>query len=595
MIVQAQVRSARLLAFGIAAFFSAVPAAPVFAGSETQPVPAIFQPAETAHVDIYKKLAPAVVGIICKGKMPNGMPGAFYGTGEVISADGLILTDVTVIPQDATEIKIYFTDGKILPAEMKTFDAKSEGVLLKADGKSLPYMKLADTTKCAVGQPVYSWGNPHASIQRDGMVSLSTGAISGIYDLSSVDDQSRYIGPVIETDAAVNPGSDGGALTDADGNLVGIMSLGFSRTRWLGVAIPIARLAEGLPDLKKLPMTNPPVLTGARADVWAERIAFAELHASAAQSTVAVWPVLEGDAPAPEKRGGDELKALDPFPEGEIRAALEARRPINSAGSGFIIDSDGTVLTSAALLAGKLKTVYVYLPDGSRAEAKVLGTDEFYDTAVLKFEATPAMKLKAVEWSAAKLAQAGMVAVLGRSEPPGRITLNAGTVSGAGRYENTCLQISALIDYGNLGGPVIDLSGRVAGMAVHLNDKTPWRQNCGVGFMLTADRLKQIITDLKTGKKTEHPLRPLLGVQADNLGGDFKGAHVKDAPATGPAGAAGIQKGDTIIGFEAKPIDDWNALLLALHDKKPGELVKVKIKRAEKEMVFDVKLGTKEQ
>ena len=566
-----------------------------FAGSETQPVPPIFQPAETAHVDIYKKLAPAVVGIICKGKMPNGMPGAYYGTGEVISADGLILTDVTVIPQDATEIKIYFTDGKILPAEMKAFDAKSEGVLLKADGKNLPFMKLADTTKCTVGEPVYSWGNPHASIQRDGMVSLSTGAISGIYDLSSVDNQSRYIGPVIETDAAVNPGSDGGALTDADGNLVGIMSLGFSRTRWLGVAIPIARLTEGLPDLKKLPMASPPVLTGTRADVWAERIAFAELQAATAPSTVAVWPVFEGDAPPPEKRGSDELKALDAYPETEIRAALEAHRPANSAGAGFVIDKDGTVLTSAAVLAGNLKTVFVFLPDGTRVEAKLLGADEFYDTAVLKFEPTPAMKLKPIDWSTAKLAQANMVAVLGRSETPGRLTVNAGTVSGAGRYENTCLQISALIDYGNLGGPVIDLSGKVAGMAVHLNDKTPWRQNCGVGFMLTADRLKLIVTDLKAGRKTEHPARPLLGVEADNLGNDVKGARIKNAPPTGPAGTAGIQKGDTIVGFEAKPIDDWLSLLMALHDKKPGELVKVKVKRAEKEMVFDVKLGTKEQ
>ncbi len=564
-----------------------------FAASQTQPIPAILQPAETAHVDIYKKLAPAVVGIICSGKTPMGGPGQFYGTGEVISADGMILTDVTVIPQDATAIKIYFTDGKILPAEMKQFDLKSEGVLLKVDGKSLPYMKLADTTKCTVGQPVYSWGNPHSSIQRDGMVSLSTGAISGIYDLSSVDNQSRYIGPVIETDAAVNPGSDGGALTDADGNLVGIMSLGFSRSRWLGVAIPIARLAEALPDLKKLPMALPPTLTGTRADIWAERLAFGELHDVVAASTVAVWPVFEGDEGAPEKRGGVELNPHDAYPESEERAHFEAKRPTASASAGFIVDADGTVLTSASILTGNLKNVFIYLPDGTRVEAKVLGKDDFFDAAVVKFDATPAMKLKPVEFSLPKLAQGAMVAVLGRSEPPGRITLNAGTVSGAGRVEDTCLQISALIDYGNLGGPVMDLTGKVVGMAVRLNEKTPWRQNCGVGFMLNAERIVKIVPDLKAGKKVEHPQHPQMGIEADPAP-DVKGARIRNAPAKDPAGAAGVLAGDVIIGFDAKQIDDWPSLLVALQSKKPGETVKLKVKRADKEMLFEFKLAARE-
>ena len=302
------------------------------AGSETQQIPAIIQTAEAAHVDIYKKLGPAVVGIICKADMPKavvdagGPPkGDFYGTGAVISSDGLVLTDITVIPAGATDIKIFFNDGKVLPADLVATDLKSEGALVKIkDAKSLTYMKLADTSKCSIGEPVYSWGNPHQSIQRDGMISLSLGAISGLYDVSSVDDQSRYIGPVIETDAAVNPGSDGGPLTDADGNLVGIMSLAFSRTRWLGLAIPVGHLVDALPDLKRLPLMPPPALHGgARADVWAERLAFMDVNAAVAQATVSVWPVHvnppgqlgQGDlVPAPDKRGNYDLNTLSSVP-----------------------------------------------------------------------------------------------------------------------------------------------------------------------------------------------------------------------------------------------------------------------------------------
>ena len=107
------------------------------AGSETQQIPAIIQTAEAAHVDIYKKLGPAVVGLVCKADMPKAIvdaggpaKGDFYGTGAVISSDGLVLTDITVIPTGATDIKIFFNDGKVLPADLVSIDQKSEGALV---------------------------------------------------------------------------------------------------------------------------------------------------------------------------------------------------------------------------------------------------------------------------------------------------------------------------------------------------------------------------------------------------------------------------------------------------------------------------------
>src|SRR4051794_9437365 len=86
-------------------------------------IPDSIKTAEKTHVEIYRKNAPAVVGLSCMGMSPaTQVKGNFFGTGVVVSADGLILTSTSVIPKDATEIKVYFTDGHIRAAEVKKSD-----------------------------------------------------------------------------------------------------------------------------------------------------------------------------------------------------------------------------------------------------------------------------------------------------------------------------------------------------------------------------------------------------------------------------------------------------------------------------------------
>lgn len=568
----------------------------VYGAAATMPVPDHLRKPEAAHIEIYKRFTSAVVGISCKAKLPNGMPGTYYGTGAVISPDGLVLTSVTVIPEGATEVKIYFTSGKVLTGEIRKIDAPSEGVLLKVEGKDLAHMKLADSARYKVGDPAYSWGNPHFTIQRDGQVSLSIGRISGIYNTTSADDQSRYTGPVIETDAAVNPGSDGGPLTDSQGNLLGIMTLGFARTRWLGLAIPVHRLEQGLPELKELKKPVRPEITPALIGQWGPTAAFGAVSEVAGRATVGVWIAREGDGlKPPDNRTSEAPQPYVPLPQGPARGQFEARRPSPSVTSGFVVESDGTVLTSAFHFAEpeRVKQIYVYLPDGVRAEAKLLGTDSYYDVAVLKFEPPAGRTLDSVKpVKGDPLMQGSTLALLGRSEPPGGLTLNAGTVSAVGRREGTCVQFSALINYGNLGGPVIDLEGRVVGMATSMNEKTPWRQNCGVGFMLLAERINEILPDLKAGKKIERPKRPFLGVQAAQGALDVKGAKIAAVIPNSPAAAAGLQPNDTIVEFDGKPVDDWAGLVGLIRLAKLDQTVKVKFKRGDEEKIVELKVGS---
>lgn len=564
--------------------------------------------AEQTNIEIYKKFAPAVVGISCKGT-PSGSPREtmFTGTGAVVTPDGLILTNATAVPKDAKEIKVYFTDGHVRVGELKAFEEKTEGALIKVEAKGLPCMRLANAEEYKVGDPVYSWGNPHFTIARDGVVSLSVGTISGLYNVSSVDNESRYLGAVIETDAAINPGSDGGPLTDSEGNLLGILSLSFSKTRWLGLAVPVHRLIETLPLLKPLGKAKRPLLAGLAGQAWAIQKAMAEVSGKASLATVAVYALREGDAAEPpENRKTAELKLGESYPM-QWRAMFEARRPPLGTSSGFLVAADGTVVTSAFnvdeqkvrqganSVTRKVTKIFVYLADGLRLDAKLLGKDKFFDLAVLKIQGAQGKAFPYVELcDSGALVQGSSVALLGRSEPPGEVTVNVGRVSATQRYRDTCCQISSMLDYGNQGGPVIDLQGRVVGMAAHLAEGTSWRQNCGVGFMLQAEHIKLALPDLIAGKVPEHRKQAVLGVQGDDGALDVKGARIVRVVPNGPAERGGMKEGDIVVQFNGKPIEDWLSLLTEIRAAEAGKTVPVKVRRDKQELELKVELGDKE-
>jgi serine protease Do len=186
------------------------------------------------------------------------------------------------------------------------------------------------------------------------------------------------------------------------------------------------------------------------------------------------------------------------------------------------------------------------------------------------------------------------VAALGRSEMPGDYTLNSGPVSATNRFQGACNQINLMLNYGNLGGPVVDLEGRLVGLAVQLGPRTAWRQNCGVAFMLNAPTIRQILPDLQAGKTLERPARPYLGVQSDIGALDVKGARVNQVMPDTAASEAGIRKGDIIIQFNGQAIEDWEGLVRAIQAAKVGDTVKIKLRRGEEELEVEAVMGQRE-
>ena len=196
---------------------------------------------------LYDRLSEAVVGITCR----NGRV-EYFGTGTVIDPAGLVLTSVTVVPEGASRIRVYLRGGRVVSGRVIAWQGDREFALVKIDGSRLgragdekpriPYVTMGSSARARLGESVYVLGNAFQCIISDDRVAMSGGIVSGLYSLRKTRSESSYLGPIIETNAAVNNGMDGGPLVDATGRLLGVISLNYSRNRWLGTAVPIDRL-----------------------------------------------------------------------------------------------------------------------------------------------------------------------------------------------------------------------------------------------------------------------------------------------------------------------------------------------------------------
>ncbi|MFH1421128.1 MAG: S1C family serine protease, partial [Planctomycetota bacterium] len=209
---------------------------------------------QDAAISLYEKVKGSVVAIRCKAALPakrDKSPNIvdYYGTGVIYSADGYIITSTSVVPGDGKEIFVTLSNGKEFPAELIGFNKHyNEVSLIKIDSTNMTYSKLGDSAKVQIGQLAFTVGNPYDCIRNCSQPAFSIGVVSAIYRLRGDGD---YKGTVIETDAALNAGSDGGPLFNVDGEVVGILNLSYSYTRWLSVAVPINQITLILDDLKE--------------------------------------------------------------------------------------------------------------------------------------------------------------------------------------------------------------------------------------------------------------------------------------------------------------------------------------------------------
>lgn len=274
----------------------------------------------------------------------------------------------------------------------------------------------------------------------------------------------------------------------------------------------------------------------------------------------------------------------------QSRPGVFDNRPSGSAVSGTIIDADGLILTSFFNVEGKIKKITVRLPNGETYEGQMLGYHGPLDIALIKIEAKGLSTL--APGDPKKLFVGQPVYALGRTPDGGHLTLNEGIVSAVGRFGGRHIQHDGETNYGNAGGPLVDAKGRLLGITckIHTKYAALFGQNSGIAFSAPWDKISDVLAQLKKGEKIEAEKRAYVGVQADQ-NSSAKGAAVQSIPAGTPAEKAGIKAGDLITEFEGIKLESWDDFIREVGKKKPGDKVKLKVKRGDKELDFELVLG----
>ena len=161
------------------------------------------------------------------------------GSGFVVSADGLILTNNHVV-SGATTIRVTFEDGRELAATVITTDAQHDLALVRVTATGLTPLALGDSGTLTVGEVAIAIGSPLGTFSD----TITQGIVSGLGRTIDVGEtgsrRTTHLTGLIQTDAAINPGNSGGPLLDAAGKVIGIVTASASNSQGVGFAIPIA-------------------------------------------------------------------------------------------------------------------------------------------------------------------------------------------------------------------------------------------------------------------------------------------------------------------------------------------------------------------
>jgi len=251
-------------------------------------------------------------------------------------------------------------------------------------------------------------------------------------------------------------------------------------------------------------------------------------------------------------------------------------------GSGFIIESNGLILTNAHVVEGA-NTIYVTLTDKREYKAKLLGLDERTDIAVVKIDVRDLPKLSLGDSSRVRVGEW----VLAIGSPFGlENTVTAGIVSAKSRDTGDYLpfiQTDVAVNPGNSGGPLLNTAGQVIGINSQIFSRSGGYM--GISFAIPIDEAMRVADQLRTnGKMTRGRIGVALGELtkeiAESLGlGKPRGAYVRNVEPGGPAAAGGIESGDVILSFNGRDIGKSTDLPRVVGETKPSTTASVQVWR----------------
>ncbi|MFC0385732.1 trypsin-like peptidase domain-containing protein [Muricoccus vinaceus] len=267
------------------------------------------------------------------------------------------------------------------------------------------------------------------------------------------------------------------------------------------------------------------------------------------------------------------------------------RQQVQGAGSGFIIDPSGFVVTNNHVV-GSAARVVVSLQDGTEHPARVVGTDELTDLALLRIESR--VPLTAVPWGSSPVRVGQWVMAAGNPFGLGG-TVTTGIVSargreiGAGPFDDF-IQTDAAINPGNSGGPLFNTAGEVIGINTAIY--SPSGASAGIGFATPSDLARNVIEQLRRDGRVE---RGWLGVAVQDVNPDAprgrRGVQIQGVERNSPAARAGLRQGDLVTALNGDRIETSRALIRSIAGITPGQSVRLTLTREGRGQDVNVQVG----
>jgi len=278
---------------------------------------------------------------------------------------------------------------------------------------------------------------------------------------------------------------------------------------------------------------------------------------------------------------------------------------VRGSGSGFIVNSNGRIITNAHVVDGATK-VSVVLKDGRQFEGKVVGTDPVTDVAVIQIQAD---NLPTLTIGNSETLQPGELAIAIGNPLGLDNTVTVGIISATGRSGSevgipdkrvSFIQTDAAINPGNSGGPLLNQKGEVIGMNTAIIQGAQ-----GLGFAIPINQVQHIADQISTTGKVEHPY---LGIQMVTLSPEVKeslnqdpnspisvnedrGVLIARVMPNSPAHQSGLRAGDVIIQVDNIAVTKADEIQQIVENVTVGSQLKMQIKRQGQPLNLDVKTG----
>jgi len=296
----------------------------------------------------------------------------------------------------------------------------------------------------------------------------------------------------------------------------------------------------------------------------------------------------------------------DPFFQRYFGSRGTYNREVKGLGSGYIISSDGYIVTNDHV-AGNATKITITLTDGRTFDAKVIGSDSASDICLLKIDGDN-LPFVALGNSDDIIIGEWVIALgnpFGLFELNDKPTVTVGVISATGmnldaineRYYLNMIQTDAAINGGNSGGPLVNSVGEVIGMNTLIFTAGNNNGSIGLGFAIPVNKIKKIIEELKEKGSIDRNFEIGMRIQTIDEGiakyyhlTSTKGVIVTKIYPNTPAEKGDIEVGDIIVEVEGFKINNENSMFSVFHEFRTGQSITLKVLRDDKELTKTMKL-----